>query len=353
MHADLNKSQTLMANKGCAPSVPISAVSLISGGLDGILATRLVMDMDIEVTALFFTTPFFGSRHDEGRRFILKMMKDFGICTHVIDISDKYMRMLKSPAHGYGGYFNPCIDCKILMISEALKYMEDAGAKFIVTGEVLGQRPMSQRRDSMRIIERDSGAEGILLRPLCAKLLKPTIPETEGWVDRKSLFDFSGRSRKPQINLAENLGITDYQSPGGGCCLTDPIISKRIKKLYEIKDLPDPHDVELLRVGRPFHIGDGVIMTLGRDFAENEVIEKIGVSDATYIKLFDLLGPTGIVRGTLNDKKIAIAMSILARYSKAKDEDKVRVGAGKSPHSFDTVISVRPSDDDKIRDLRL
>jgi tRNA-specific 2-thiouridylase len=263
------------------------------------------------------------------------------------------MRMLKSPAHGYGGHFNPCIDCKILMISEAIKYMEDVGAKFIVTGEVVGQRPMSQRKDAMRIIERDSGAEGILLRPLCAKLLKPTIPEIEGWVKRESLFDLSGRSRKPQIDMAEKLGVTDYPSPAGGCCLTDPIISKRIKKLYEIKASPDPHDIELLRIGRPFHIGDGVIMTLGRNLEENGVIEKIGIPGDIYIKLLDLPGPTGIVRGVLSDKKIALAMSILARYSKARGEDEVRVGLGKSPHSFDTVIGVRPSDDDKIRDLRL
>jgi len=348
---DLNKGHIdIEANKGCAP---VSAVSLISGGLDSILATRLVMDMDIEVTALFFTTPFFGGRQDDTGRFILKMMEDYGINAHVIDISEKYMRMLKSPAHGYGGHFNPCIDCKILMISEAIKYMEDVGAKFIVTGEVVGQRPMSQRKDVMRIIERDSGAEGILLRPLCAKLLKPTIPEIEGWVKRDSLYDFSGRSRKPQIDMAESLGVTDYPSPAGGCCLTDPIISKRIKKLYEIKTSPDPHDVELLRIGRPFHIGDGVIMTLGRNLEENEVIEKIGVSGDIYIKLLDLPGPTGIVRGALSDKRITLAMSILARYSKARGEDEVRVGLGESPHSFDTVIGVRPSDDDKIRDLRL
>lgn len=349
MHVDLNKDD-LERDKS---RLSVSAVSLISGGLDGILATRLIMDMDIEVTALFFTTPFFGNRHDDGGRFILKMMEDYGIYAHVIDISEKYMRMLKSPAHGYGGNFNPCVDCKILMISEALKYMEDVGAKFIVTGEVLGQRPMSQRKDSMRIIERDSGTEGILLRPLCAKLLKPTIPEIEGWVKRESLLDFSGRSRKPQITLAESLGITDYLSPAGGCCLTDPIISKRIKKLYEIKASPDPQDVEILRVGRPFNLGDGVIMTVGRNLEENEMIEKIGVLGDIYIKLVDLPGPTGIVRGALSGEKVSVAMSILARYSKAKDEDKVRVGAGKSPHSFDTVISVKPSDDDRIRNLSL
>ena len=350
MHANLKKSQILAANKGYAPT---SAVSLISGGLDGILATRLVMDMDIEVTALFFTSPFFGCKKEDAGFFVTKMMEDYGIYAHVIDISEKFMTMLKSPAHGYGGHFNPCIDCKILMISEARRYMEEVGASFIVTGEVTGQRPMSQRRDALRVIERDSNSEGILLRPLSAKLLKPTIPETEGWVDRNLLYDFSGRSRKPQISLAENLGIAGYPSPGGGCCLTDPIISKRIRKLYEIKDLPDAHDVELVRIGRPFYLGDGVIMTLGRDSGENEVIEKIEISDATYIKSLDVPSPIGIIRGAASDEKIKLAMSILSRYTKARGEDEVRVGVGESPHSFDTVISVRPSGDDEIRDLRL
>jgi hypothetical protein len=323
----------------------------VSGGLDGILATRIVMDQGVEVIALHFVSPFFGYE-SEGEDFVRRMREKYGIRVETHDVSRKYMEMLKSPAHGYGKQFNPCVDCKILMVKEAVGMMEDYGARFIVSGEVVGQRPMSQRRDAMRIIERDSGAERILLRPLSAKLLPPTVAEEEGWVDRDALFDFSGRTRKPQMSLAERYGIIDYPTPAGGCCLTDPVIAKRIKRLYELKGNPEPADIPPLREGRPFYLGDGVILTVGRDEKENERIERIATEGDIFIRLVSIPGPLGMLRGENGAQKIALAMAIVARYSRARDEKAVDVGAGPTPHSFDRVSTVTPASDEEIANRR-
>lgn len=339
----------------------VRAVSLISGGLDGVLATRVVMEMGIDVLALHFVTPFFGmepgERYSEyARGFKARMLELYGIRSEVIDVSEKYIEMVGNPPHGYGKSFNPCLDCKILLVSEAKRYIDEMavewGAKFIVTGEVLGQRPMSQRRDTLRVIERDSGSGGILLRPLSAKLLEPTIPEVEGYVDRGSMLDFSGRTRKPQIALAKSLGIDEYQTPAGGCCLTDPIISGRIKRLYEMKTSPAPEDIHILRIGRPFSLGGGSILTVGRDEGENKIIERMGGGGSLFVKLVDVPGPLGLVRGDVDSDHISLAISILARYSKARGERRVRGVFGDAIDKIDGEVTVRPVNDEDIEALR-
>jgi tRNA-specific 2-thiouridylase len=327
----------------------IRALSVISGGLDSILATRIVMDEGVDVTAIHFATPFFGSLPEGGRDALSERMSErYGIRTVSVDITDRYITMLASPQYGYGKNFNPCVDCKILLFSAAREMMKEYGAGFLVTGEVLGQRPMSQRRDTLRVIERDSSTTGLLLRPLSAKLFKPTIPELKGWVRREELFGFSGRSRKPQIELASRLGITGYPSPAGGCCLTDPIQAKRIRRLYAMKEAPQVREVKLIQIGRPFFLGGGAILTIGRNEEENGQINDLAANGDLFVKIVDLPGPLGVIIGRPTDLEVARAMSVVAYYSKGRDLSKVSVGAGDRGNPFRTVRDVAPA---RVRDI--
>ncbi len=361
---DKDKRDTTAAKAVGKNGGAVRAVSLTSGGLDSLLATRIVMDLGIDVLALHCITPFFGTGPGLGfeeysKDFKEKMVEMYGIRSEVIDVTSDFIKMVGNPAHGYGKNFNPCLDCKILLVSEAKKYIDkmtvEGGKKFIVTGEVLGQRPMSQRRDTMRIVERESKSDGVLLRPLSAKLLEPTVVEVEGYVDRDALLEFSGRTRKPQMALAESMGIEKYQTPAGGCCLTDPIISKRIKRLYEMKACPTTDDIYSVRVGRPFLLksgGGGVILTIGRDEVENSVIEKMGNNGALFVKLVDLPGPLGLLRGDFGNDEISLAISILARYSKARNERKVRGAFGSTIDTFDGEMTVGKIMDNELEALR-
>jgi len=226
----------------------ITALALYSGGLDSTLACRVVAEQGIKVVAVKFVTPFFGYDLLLRKEDYIRTTKErSGIDVLLKDVTIPYLELLKKPAHGFGKYFNPCIDCKIFLLSEAKKMMPKLGASFLVTGEVVGQRPMSQRRDTLRVIERDSGCEGILVRPLCAKNLEPTQAERDGLIDREQLYAFSGRNRTPQMKLADQFGINDYPSPAGGCILADPILSARIQEYYKknkriVPDLSCPVD---------------------------------------------------------------------------------------------------------------
>jgi len=329
------------------------AVSLLSGGLDGILATRIVEGLGMRVLALHCVTPFFGHRGElDGDAFIRHMADRYGFTVRIEDVTDAYMKMLGAPEHGYGGNFNPCIDCKILMMRRARDVMEEVGGRFIVSGEVVGQRPMSQRRDAMRIIERDGGVEDILLRPLSAKLFSPTLPEREGWVDRERLFDFSGRTRKPQMALAQELGVTEYPSPAGGCCLTDPIVSDRIRTLFEETPEPNPESVALLRIGRPFRLPGGGILAVGRNQGENKTIESLAVPGDLFVKLKEIPGPLGIIRGVVSPDDIRIAGSIVARYAKVKEDGSTAVVTGENVYDLTDEIQVSRARDEEISKMR-
>ncbi|MBU1453408.1 MAG: thiamine biosynthesis protein, partial [Proteobacteria bacterium] len=201
----------------------VTALALFSGGLDSILAARLVASLGVRVLAVKFVTPFFDYELlADPERYQQEVMEKYGLEVVLYDLSNNYLDLLHKPAHGFGKNFNPCIDCKILMCSRAKELMAKYGASFLISGEVLGQRPMSQRRDTLRVIERDSDNDGLLLRPLSAKLMSPTKPETEGWIDREKLLNFNGRGRSRQIELAKQYGITDFPAPAGGCILADP-----------------------------------------------------------------------------------------------------------------------------------
>lgn len=295
------------------------AIALFSGGLDSILACKVVDRQGIEVQAVKFISPFF-DHHLLGSGYCEDVREKYGINLMLVDISQEYIELLRAPVHGYGKHFNPCLDCKIFMMSKARAMMADLGASFLVSGEVVGQRPMSQRRDAMRVVERDSRCDGILLRPLCAKILDPTRAELDGLVDREQLCDFSGRSRSAQIALAGAFGVSDYPTPAGGCMLTDPVVGKRIKLFYAGHEMIAVSDMLLISVGRHFHLPGGAWLVVGRKESENKRIADIALVTDTLLELVDRTGPLALLRNLTSEDDLPIAAGVVARYGK-KDAD--------------------------------
>ena len=329
------------------------AFSLLSGGLDSLLATRLIMDQGIEVIALHFITPFFGyGKKGKEAQFDERLRRLYGIQSRVIDVSGEYFQILRNPRYGYGKNFNPCIDCKIFLFSQARAVMEAEKADFLVTGEVLGQRPMSQRRDTLRIVERDSGTEGILLRPLSAKNLKPTHPELAGLVDREKLFDFSGRSRKPQMRLAEEMGFRHYPSPAGGCLLTDPVMANRIRKYFAQSPEITVNEVLLLQVGRHFQLPGGGHLVVGRRDEENQKLIELWQEGDVLLRVLEIPGPLGLIRGETGEEGLRMAAAIVARYSKAKEREIVEMQYGQSLSTLTNLLGVTPAKEEQIAELR-
>ncbi|MCL7487649.1 MAG: 7-cyano-7-deazaguanine synthase [Desulfobulbaceae bacterium] len=310
-----------------------AAIGLFSGGLDSITACRVIMAQSIRVVALKFVTPFFDDRLlSREQEYRTEVREKYGIDVRIVDLSEGYIELLRNPGHGFGKNFNPCIDCKIFMLTRARRLMAQYGASFLFTGEVIGQRPMSQRRDTLRVIERESRCEDILLRPLCARLLKETRPEREGLVDRQRLYAFSGRGRRQQIELAGQFGITDYPSPAGGCILTDVNLGARIENFYQGRLRIssggfDADDIRLLLVGRQFRLPGGQWFVLGRDEKENErLLELAGEGDA-ILYMRERPGPTGLLRmgrnsagtGALANETIMQAAGLVVRYGRKVD----------------------------------
>ncbi|MFA7209743.1 MAG: tRNA 4-thiouridine(8) synthase ThiI [Parcubacteria group bacterium] len=285
------------------------ALVLFSGGLDSILAVKILEKQNIEVTALSFVSYFFdGSKAKiSAEKNRIKMRSD--------NFSDSHCEVVKNPKRGYGSAMNPCIDCHLLMIREAGRIMQEEGFDFVATGEILGQRPMSQNLQALKIIEKEAGLEGRLLRPLSAKLLDETLVEKGNLVDREQLLDISGRSRKRQFELAEEWGVEHYPSPGGGCVLTEVEFGKKLKKLLtEIKD-PSASDYVLLRAGRIFWQGDTRII-VGRSSDDNAKLKEIQEKGDILIELKDFMGPMALVRGDITDEIMEEAKKIVAGYSR-------------------------------------
>jgi tRNA-specific 2-thiouridylase len=312
----------------------IKALSLFSGGLDSILATRVVMEQGVEVEAIQFVTPFFNyDILDDVEAHKLQMLTQYGINVEVEDISTGYLQLLHNPTHGFGKNFNPCIDCKIMMFTRAKELLVERGASFLISGEVLGQRPMSQRRDTMNVIERDSGTKSLLLRPLCAQLMKETEAEAEGWVDRKKLLRMSGRSRSPQIALAAKFGITDYPTPAGGCILADPILSQRIAQLYSFESVLKSAaitvpDIRVLLVGRQFILPGGGWLIVGRDEKDNSRLEELAQAEDAVLLMEEWPGPVAVLKKAGSqypdreelERDLALAASLVVRYGKKLPE---------------------------------
>ena len=329
------------------------AFSLLSGGLDSLLASRLIMEQGIEVIALHFITPFFGyQKKGQEERYQERWKQLYGIQARIIDVSEGYFQVLRHPRHGYGKNFNPCIDCKIFFLAKARAMMEEEKVDFLVTGEVLGQRPMSQRRDTMRIVERDSGTDGFLLRPLCAQLLKPTRPEVEGLVDREKLLAITGRSRKPQMELAERMGIRHYPSPAGGCLLTDPELANRIRKFFSQSPIVTVNETLLLQVGRHFQLAEDQHLVVGRRDEENRKLTELSREGDIFLKVHGIPGPLGLLRGREDEMGLRLAASIVARYSKAKEQARVEMEYEKHGENSGGHLNVVPAKDEQILTLR-
>ena len=291
----------------------MKAIALLSGGLDSTLAARVVMEQGIELEALNFMTVFCTCTN-RGATCLAsqKAVETLGIPLKVFNVSEEYLSVVKHPKHGYGRNMNPCIDCRIFMLKKAKTYMAESGASFIVTGEVLGQRPMSQRKDAMRLIEKEAGLEGFILRPLSAKVLQVTVPEKEGWVDREKLLRIQGRSRKPQIELAEQYGVRDYPCPAGGCLLTDPGFAKRMKDLVANRPDFSLNDVHLLKMGRHFRFSRDVKLVVGRNEEENQKIQTFSQEEDILLKVSNLPGPLSLLRGKPDEGDVERAAAITA-----------------------------------------
>lgn len=302
-------------------SQKVKAVGLLSGGLDSTLAAKVVSDLGVEVHAVYFAMPWGCCNKTKA----VELAEKIGIKLIVLQLDERYLEIVRTPKHGYGSAMNPCVDCRTHMFSRARQYMESIGGEFVFTGEVLGQRPMSQMRHSMQTIEKESGLEGRLLRPLCAQLLEPTIPEKEGRIDRQKLLAFSGRSRKEQMELAEQFGITDYLPPAGGCLLTDKNFAGRMKDTLQ-HGYRNFRETIALKWGRHFRISENFKAVLGRDENENLSLTAYAHPDDHILELPDRRGPTLILKGPDPDEQtLGIAAGLIQRYSKYRNDAPVDV----------------------------
>ena len=287
-------------------------LSLMSGGLDSQLAVRVLERAGAYVEAVCFSTPFFKPKEAE------KAAAALGVRLHVIDFTDDEIALIENPPHGFGGAMNPCIDCHATMIRRAGELMEKLGYDFVATGEVQGQRPMSQNRQSLGIVEKCSGQKGRLVRPLSAKLLEPTVPELEGKLDRERLLDISGRGRERQIALAAEFGIVDYPSPAGGCKLTEEGFCRKLKDLMDHEGLHNRTLLELLRVGRRFRLPDGSSVILGRDRDENARLASLvsSLPSSVLVKDDSAPGPTALVPEAKSDADLEKVRGIVRAWSR-------------------------------------
>jgi tRNA-uridine 2-sulfurtransferase len=288
----------------------VKAIALLSGGLDSILAVKLAQHQNIDVTGLAFTTPFFSAAKAQAAA------NQINLPLIIEDITDEHLRMLKSPRYGYGKNMNPCIDCHTLMLKIAGGKMAARGADFLITGEVLGQRPMSQTKQSLYVVAKNSGYADYILRPLSAHLLDPTKAEREGKIDRARLLSISGRGRKEQMRLAEEFGIRVYPPPAGGCLLTDPIFSVRLRDLMSHAEDRQIRDYELLKYGRHFRAEDFGKIIVGRNKSDNEALSKLATDDDLVCNVADFPGPCVFVPYG-NPSAMATAAALCVRYSDA------------------------------------
>ncbi len=297
----------------------MKAIALFSGGLDSTLAMKLIIDQGIEVLAVNISTGFGStkSRLDHMKH----MCEQVGAELRIVDIQDEYLQdVLFDPKHGYGKNFNPCIDCHAKMFAVAKRIMEAEGASFLLSGEVMGQRPMSQNKDALQTVLDESNCDGLLLRPMSAKMLKPTIAEINGWVDRDKLESIVGRSRERQLELAAEIGLEDFESPGGGCLLTDENFSKKMFDMvkhdtFEVKDIP------LMKYGRHLRISETAKLVVGRNKEENEHLQVIDNDKYYHIKTVGLPGPHAMLSKTATPEDKELATKIILTYCKTSPDE--------------------------------
>jgi len=353
-----------MSERAAGSGGTIRAIGLLSGGLDSTLAAKVLLEQGIDVVGLHYSTGFCMNDHrramarpDEDPKRLrnegLRAGADLGIPIEVLDAGEAYLKMVLNPKHGYGKRANPCIDCRIFMIHGAAEYMREHDGHFVFTGEVLGQRPMSQHMQALRLIEKECGIEGYLLRPLSAKHLPPTVPEQLGWVNRDGLLGISGRSRKEQMIRSDTWGIRDYPQPAGGCCyLADENFARRFhdKRLHTDPERIRREEMILLKVGRHFRLAPGVKIIVARDESENQFLQRFDLPGWRFEAL-RCGSPITVVEGEPDDNLKMLIASITARYSDRRGEPLVEVAARRDGR--EEVLLVPPVADQVLEAYRI
>jgi len=337
----------------------VRAFVLFSGGLDSILAARHLVELGVEVIPLHFQLPFFGDPgsdepylHPESEP--ARRAAQIGLTLLVQPLGPDFIDIVRNPRYGRGKGLNPCVDCKTYMLTRTKALMAEHDASFVATGEVLGQRPMSQRRDTLRIIERDSGLDGYLVRPLTARKLKPTIPEERGWIDRERLLAFSGRSRKPQLELARQYGVEDPPGSAGGCLLTDRSFARRLSLRFERGDSVSRAELHLLKFGRHFRAPDHSFVIVSRNASENESLDRLArLLNLPLLAPAGWPGPLSVLEGEPSAAALALAGRAVARYGKPPEAPvplRLEAPAGAEPRPVDTD---RPATDEELEVARI
>jgi tRNA U34 2-thiouridine synthase MnmA/TrmU len=322
----------------------VKALGLCSGGLDSILSAIVLRRQEIDVEWITFETPFFSPQN------AVKAANQYSIPITVKNITSIYVPMLKKPPCGYGQHMNPCLDCHTLMFQQAGQLMQDRGFDFLFSGEVLGQRPMSQTRPSLRYVEKNSGFDGYIIRPLSARCLEETIPEKKGLVDREQLYDFSGRSRKNQMKLAKEFGVDDYPSPAGGCLLTDKNYSQRLRDLFAHQKECTEKELHLLKYGRHFRLKDNAKVIVGRTEKDNDMIMKYHNPEVdSVLTLKSHPGPTVVVPGGGTEAGIMVAATLCAGYGKTPESSTADVNV--VSHQKNRTVTILPIEPSKFKDL--
>lgn len=293
------------------------AAVMLSGGLDSTLALRILQEQGIEVEAINFRTAFACCK-DEA----LETARKFGVKVTVLSVGDDYFQLVEKPKYGWGKGINPCVDCRIYMFRLARRFMDSCGASFVASGEVVGQRPMSQQRHQLRIIEEESGLTDRLLRPLSAKLLEPTWPEREGIVDRERLYGIEGRSRKELLELAKTYGIENPPTPSTGCLLTEPDFADKVRDLFQYRPSTARWDFETLKVGRHFRLSPDTKIILGRNQEENERLESLQMRGSVLVSPVSFKGPSALVIGSYDDEIERKVCGMILHYSKMREADR-------------------------------
>ena len=307
-------------------------VALLSGGLDSRLAVKMMQNQGFEVEAVAIKTPFCDFDCGRGCGFEIRETADtLGVKLKTVYLGDDYIEMLKHPKHGFGSGMNPCIDCRSMMFEAGKKHMEEIGAEFIISGEVLGQRPMSQHAPALKTIEKESGLEGKIVRPLSAALLPPTEPELKGLIKREDLGKIRGRSRKDQLKMAQEFGIENPPNAGGGCLLTDPAFAIRVKDLFKHIETPTTNDIDLLKIGRHFRFDEDAKLVVGRNKDENEIIKALALDADILLEAKDHVGPVSLIRGKNAQDHVEFGAAITLRY-------------GDAPKDTPSVVTVQKND---------
>jgi len=330
----------------------IRAIALLSGGLDSTLAAALVKAAGIEVIGLTVRNMFGTDR--ERARYITSAAEAVGIPLLTLDLSEEHLDVVRHPKHGYGAGMNPCIDCRIFMLKAAKRVMEDEGAQFVITGEVLGQRPMSQHYRALMQAAEESGLGDLLLRPLSANLLPDTHPVKEGWIKREDLLVIQGRERKEQIALAKKFGIRDYPSPAGGCLLVEKAYAARLRDAFSHigKDAMKREDFRVLRYGRHFRLSEQAKVIVGRNERENEELLKLSTGHI-LIEPLEAMGPVSLIEGSPSDDELRLSAAVAARYCDHDDPSPIKLRIVRGEKEETIAIAPLSPDDPRISSWRI